>query len=162
MNSNQAFFFLSFLTECFRPFLLQRRKIIESTISPFSQFLRSDFGRRNQLQCNCLIPFFKKKISAPHPSPKKNFTKFFPQGGRAVDPVLGEKNFWKFFFGLNRLKMVWNVKKAKKKFFRGAEFFFKKKGITKNHNMQKLINVGRAISSQPPLRERCFWVQPLY
>ena len=49
MNSNQAFFFLSFLTECFRPFLLQRRKIIESTISPFSRFLRSDFRSFREL-----------------------------------------------------------------------------------------------------------------
>ena len=80
----------------------------------------------------CLIPFFKKKFRPPLKfffllfftiqtilsrfRPKKIFKNFFPQGGRAVDPVLGEKNFWKFFFGLNRLKMVWNVKKAKKNF----------------------------------------------
>ena len=139
MNSNQAFFFLSFLTECFRPFLLQRRKIIESTISPFSRFLRSDFrsfrelnilstlhwvgGRANIRSATSFSSWGYNSLTTKCLSFGLRFI-FFPQGGRAVDPVLGEKIFWKFFFGLNRLKMVWNVKKAKKKFLGGPNFFF--------------------------------------
>ena len=102
MNSNQAFFFLSFLTECFRPFLLQRRKIIESTISPFSRFLRSDFRSRFR--------------------PKKNFQNFFsPRTGSTALPPWG-KNFWSKSTqnGLNREKkqkkgLKHSVKNDKKK-----------------------------------------------
>ena len=47
---NQAFFLSSLLGECFRPILLHRRNIIESTMSSFSRLRRSDFRSFSELK----------------------------------------------------------------------------------------------------------------
>ena len=92
---------------------------------------------------------------------KKNQNFFSPRTGSTALPPWGK--FFKFFF-LNRLKMVWNVKKSKKiqgGGAAGAEFFFFKKFIQKHHYMQKFSLISPAISSgTPPHHETCIVVQP--
>ena len=93
----------------------------------------------------CDSLFFKKKFGPPENfffgffsrfrpflvdlDQKKIFKIFFPPGRDQPPSLPGGKNFWKFFFGLNRLKMVWNVKKSKKNSGGpggGRIFFFKR------------------------------------
>ena len=137
MNSNQAFFFLSFLTECFRPFLLQRRKIIESTISPFSRFLRSDFRSFRELNILSTLHWVGGRANIRSATSFSSFSRFRPfwvdldqkkiskffsprEGGRLTPG----KKFLKIFFWSKSTKNGLKREKSQKKIFRGAEFFF--------------------------------------
>ena len=96
--------------------------------------------------------------------PKKKFQTFFsPRTGSTALPPWGKKFLKNFLWSKSTQNGLKREKKQRKIFRGGANFFFFFKGITKNHTMQKLINVGRAISSQPPtpLWERCFEYSPI-